>query len=326
MSVLYAAKKYMLPTLSKRCTEFMERNINEETVCMLLEQSAFFGEDKLKQKCLSYIKRHAEAVLKSEAFARITHRTLLQLVECEKLSTSELAIFQACLTWSQTECVRKDLEITPENQRQVLGNVLKHIHFPSMPLKDFANVVVKSRILTTEETSLLFEYLTCDDKPAVPFPTHKRNTCSQLISCKLYQEVYWCSQNYVSYEVPLSATRDIHIGGVKVFAHQPRHLFSSVRIMIKRKSSILCDYTIQMGHVTSDEEGSDILSIMLPEAAVVNAGKFTIAITYNERDTWVRSFYDCKCGNPINQVRCGNVVFRVLKDLGALAEIIFHEI
>lgn len=48
---LYAAKKYIVPNVTKACVNFLETSLSAKNACMLLSQSRFFAEEKLTQKC-----------------------------------------------------------------------------------------------------------------------------------------------------------------------------------------------------------------------------------------------------------------------------------
>ena len=50
--------------------------------------------------------------------------------------------------WSEAECVRQSLPVTPENKRSVLGNVLTKIRFPLMTVEEFAQGPAQSGVLT----------------------------------------------------------------------------------------------------------------------------------------------------------------------------------
>ena len=77
------------------------------------------------------------------------------------MSVSELSVFQACLAWSSKECHRQGVDVTPENQRSVLGSVLFHIRFPTMSLVEFAKEVSMTNVLTADDCCAVFQYIAC---------------------------------------------------------------------------------------------------------------------------------------------------------------------
>lgn len=112
--------------------------------------------------------------------------TLSDILKFERISVSELDLFQACLMWSKKECQRNSIPDTPESQRNNLGDLLYLFHFPTMSLKEFANGVSCTGVLPTEDRCAVFEYLTCDEErrpklPELRFPTKHRQRSDPLV-------------------------------------------------------------------------------------------------------------------------------------------------
>lgn len=60
--------------------------------------------------------------------------------------------------WSEAECVRQQLPVTPENQRSVLGRALALVRFPLMSVEEFAAGPAQSGLLTDREVFQKFVY------------------------------------------------------------------------------------------------------------------------------------------------------------------------
>lgn len=56
--------------------------------------------------------------------------------------------------WSEAECVRQQLSVTPENQRLVLGNALSLVRFPLMSKEEFTAGPAQSGLLNYSEASI----------------------------------------------------------------------------------------------------------------------------------------------------------------------------
>jgi len=52
LPLMYAAKKYFLSGLVKECVQMLQKSIEVETVCTVLQESMKFAENTLKEKCL----------------------------------------------------------------------------------------------------------------------------------------------------------------------------------------------------------------------------------------------------------------------------------
>lgn len=64
--------------------------------------------------------------------------TLVAVLERDTLGIREVRLFNAVVRWSEAECQRRQLQVTPENKRKVLGKALGLIRFPLMTIEEFA--------------------------------------------------------------------------------------------------------------------------------------------------------------------------------------------
>lgn len=53
--------------------------------------------------------------------------------------------------WSEAECIRQQLPVTPDNQRSVLGRAISLVRFPLMSMEEFASGPAQSGLLTDRE-------------------------------------------------------------------------------------------------------------------------------------------------------------------------------
>ncbi|KAK3103789.1 hypothetical protein FSP39_021913 [Pinctada imbricata] len=67
--LLKAADKYKIPGLRQKCLEFMENDVTEETVCVILDEAVRMDHGDLVQKCLRYIDKDTSDVFKSPGFS-----------------------------------------------------------------------------------------------------------------------------------------------------------------------------------------------------------------------------------------------------------------
>lgn len=87
----------------------------------------------------------------------------------DTLRIREAKIFSAVLRWSEAECIRRQLPVTPNNQRMVLGRAFHAIRFPLMSVEEFAMGPAQSGLLDDREIVQLFLYFTVNPKPNVGF-------------------------------------------------------------------------------------------------------------------------------------------------------------
>ena len=190
MFVLYIAKKYMLNTLSQKCTDFLESQLSADNAAILLDQSLFFDDSDMIVKCLRKIRRNPSASLKADSIAEICQNTLNRILDVERLNIQEIEIFQACKMWANHRCKDETLEVSGANMRRILGESLEKIRFPLIPLDLFNSEVVESEILPPADENKLFRYLcpgSTKQKPNLPYSYDERMTPSPQM--ELYDQM-----------------------------------------------------------------------------------------------------------------------------------------
>ena len=161
-SILYASKKYIVTNLTKKCAEFLEENISAETAAMLLEQSMVHDVTDLKDKVLKKIEEESSAVLSSDDFPSLSKEALHEVLQLNLKISNEIEVFGASLRWAKSKCQEMEKADDGANLREVLGDNLFLIRFPTMTLKDFSDIVAPCDILTTSEGFQLFRYFTAE--------------------------------------------------------------------------------------------------------------------------------------------------------------------
>lgn len=112
--------------------------------------------------------------LKADCFVDIDIHTLKSVLARETLNCKEMHLFEAALNWAANECLRRDIEPTPENKRNALGSALYLVRIPTMSLEEFANGAAQLGILTPQETIDIFLNFTALNKPQLNYPTRGR--------------------------------------------------------------------------------------------------------------------------------------------------------
>ncbi|KOB76781.1 BTB/POZ domain-containing protein 2 [Operophtera brumata] len=169
MTTLYTAKKYAVAALEEHCVDFLKSNLGTDNAFLLLTQARLFDEPQLAALCLEMIDKNTADALNAEGFTDIDQDTLNAVLERDTLRIREAKIFGAVLRWSEAECIRRQLPVTPTNQRMVLGRAFNAIRFPLMSVEEFAMGPAQSGLLDDREIVQLFLYFTVNPKPNVGF-------------------------------------------------------------------------------------------------------------------------------------------------------------
>ena len=152
MQVLYVAKKYILPSLADECIEFLRKNVAPTNVFCVLSHAQQYDEKILVDRCWEVIDMKTEEAVKSEEFVKIERSLLEAIVKRDSLTIREVELFKAVDLWATKECERQGLAAGGSVKRGILGEqVIKGIRFSAMKQKEFASVVLDSKILNQEE-------------------------------------------------------------------------------------------------------------------------------------------------------------------------------
>ena len=242
LATLYAAKKYIVPYLARKCVMYLETSLSSRNACVLLSQSRLFEETELMQRCWEVIDAQAEEALKSDGFVDIDYHTLECVFARETLNCRETSIFDAAVRWAEAECMRRDIDPSPQNKRKVLGNALYKLRIPAMRLEEFADGAAQSGILTYQEISNVFIFFTAQTKPQLPFPARQR--CGlQPQRCRRFQSSAYRSNQW-RYRgrcdsIQFSVDRRIFIAGFALYGSSNGAAEYKVKIELKRSGTIL---------------------------------------------------------------------------------------
>ena len=196
MQVLYLAKKYMLPSLANKCTEFLREKLDASNVFHVLPDAQKYEEKDLVDHCWKVIDEQADEAVKSDNFVTVKKSLLEELVERDSLNVKEVELFKAVDCWATNECEKQDLKAEGSVKRRILGErIVKAIRFPVMEEKEFAEVVLDSEILTPRESFDLVKYFNSVLKVPEGFSESPRTSCSQqitgFVSGKIDMEQNW---------------------------------------------------------------------------------------------------------------------------------------
>ena len=162
MHILNAAKKYQLVSLQKSCTEFLDKELDSNNACSILDHCRFFNEIELADKCMKLIEQNTKEIFNSTSFDSISADTLSFILESNMLSMKEVDIFQQCYQWAMNRCG------TESGVRKELGEAVYKIRFPTMAPAVFADTICPTDVLTAKEQLEILRYITSAKKEKKP--------------------------------------------------------------------------------------------------------------------------------------------------------------
>jgi len=221
MGVLYLAKKYIVPTLVEKCTNYLQENLDPSNVFNILPTAEKYEEKNLVDRCWKVIDEKTEAAVKSDSFATIESSLLEALVVRDTLTIKEVGLFEAVDLWAAKQCEEQGVAMNGELKRKILGEkIIKAIRFPVMKEEEFAAIVLDKDILTKGELITFFQFFNSVLTAPVGFSTIKRSGVSAgIFRCGRFTSVSLSNWGYgkaVDYLV-FSVDKDIMLHGLSLF-------------------------------------------------------------------------------------------------------------
>lgn len=176
--LLYAAKKYLLPVLSKQCCDCLVKNLSASNAVNVLEHGLLFDETELIRECLRLISLNSETVLKGVEILSASKSTMDRILSLNLMASTELDVYEACVNWAKYRMVADGgcAENPNDDQiRETLGDLLYKIRFPTMDPVDFARLSVNRGVLSCEEKEAVYYYFVTKERVAgLVFSAEKR--------------------------------------------------------------------------------------------------------------------------------------------------------
>ena len=225
--VLYLAKKYIVPSLADKCTEYLKEKIDPSNVFDILSFAQKYEEKALEERCWKVIESHTEAAVTSEGFEKIDKSLLKQVVVREILAIKEVSLFQAVDRWATKQCEKQGLAADGPMKRRVLGEgMVKAIRFPVMKGEEFAAVVVDTNILTSSEIISLFKCFSLHTTGGfVGFsntPRRRLRSADVMHCCRFptYTVQRWMCNEERKHLVCFSVDKNITLHGICLFGSE----------------------------------------------------------------------------------------------------------
>ena len=176
LDVLEFAHRYMMTGLFESLTTRITIESYVSDYFWKFMSFAYVTSDvALINRCLDLLDKKPETFLSQPEFLETKSYIITLFVDRNSLDILEVKLFHFLLQWSESECKRTTLEITPGNQRKVMESFIHKIRFPIMTLEEFASVE-ETGILFSIEVNLMKDAISskksdmtgCDWKPRGP--------------------------------------------------------------------------------------------------------------------------------------------------------------
>ena len=242
MQVLYLAKKYMVPSLADKYTEYLRNHLEASNVFSILPQAQKFEDKDLESRCWEVIESHTEEALTSDEFLTLERSIVEAVVKRDVLKVKEVDLFKAVDRWATKELERQGKTPVRKIKRKILGEeIVKAIRFSLIPEKEFASFVLDCDILTkTEICDMIKHYNHVDLKSPLAFMHSPR--CRRFHRCNRFaffrrpgiQDGSWDHNSFLS-ALKLSVNKSVKLHGVQLFGREGGEY--RVILQVKEESS-----------------------------------------------------------------------------------------
>ena len=243
MGVLYLAKKYMVPSLAEKCTEYLQKNLDPSNVFSILPSAQKYEEKDLVDRCWKVIDKQTGEAVKSDGFATVEKSLLEAVIIRGTLMVEEIELFKAIDLWATKECERQGLAVEGAVKRRILGEkIVKGIRFPTMKQEDFASVVLASDILTKEEIVSLIRHMSSVSISSAGFSETKRSGLTGDIQrCSRFLSPPDCGWYYGRHTdaIDFSVDKDIAIHGVCFVGSENETYSVDLKLWSQQTNSVL---------------------------------------------------------------------------------------
>ena len=233
MQVIYLAKKYMVPSLADKCTEYLRKHLEASNVFSILPQAQKFEDKDLESRCWEVIESDTEQALISDEFLTLERSIVESVVKRDILKVKEVDLFRAVDRWATKELKRQGKTPSRKIKREILGEeIVKAIRFSLMTEKEFASVVLDCDILSEREIcDMIKHYNDVDLKSPLAFVHSPRN----LRRCCRFAEINRfllarCVCLDRTYALKLTVDKPVKLHGVQHFGSEGRNLTVSLEV------------------------------------------------------------------------------------------------
>ena len=223
--VLYLAKKYMVPSLADKCSEYLQENLDPSNVFTILPFAQQHDNKILVDRCWKEIDEGTDEAVNADGFEKIERSLLEAVVSRDALTIKEVALFQAADRWATKQCEKQGLVADGQLKRRILGEeIIKSIRFPIMTAKEFADVVLDTNILHPNEITFLFKFFNSSVSSPLMFSKSPRQSRANrsICRCGRFQSLedkgwdYFGKKDFLSFTVD----RNITLHGLCLFGSE----------------------------------------------------------------------------------------------------------
>eukprot|EP00112_Aurelia_sp_Birch-Aquarium-sp1_P004182 Seg1474.1 transcript_id=Seg1474.1/GoldUCD/mRNA.D3Y31 product="BTB/POZ domain-containing protein 6" protein_id=Seg1474.1/GoldUCD/D3Y31 len=178
-AIAYLAKKYYIPSLINECCKFLLESLTMENVLGVLSLCLAADQQEMSTECLRLIRVRIRELTRTQEFLDLDQDALSSILSQDILDMKEHHLFRAVDRWCKYQLEKKGIEVSQEAKREILGEAVNMIRFPTLQMKVLGNDCYPSGLITKDQlVDLICMHTSGDfdmfDKRRMPFEISKR--------------------------------------------------------------------------------------------------------------------------------------------------------
>ncbi|XP_063699527.1 BTB/POZ domain-containing protein 6-B [Culicoides brevitarsis] len=188
LEMLEIASRYRCPELEVKCVKELDMFLSDKSVLKVFRALWLYnsiippvkakdlrGKSRQKAKelptftpeeyfaallnnCLQLIEMHAAEIFQQPEMTKLSFKELEMIVKRDALQMPyETVLYDLLSSWSKEECLRKNIDLTSENRRRVLGALCYTPRYLTMSSSEFQSLKDRVELLDTSEVALVTE-------------------------------------------------------------------------------------------------------------------------------------------------------------------------
>ena len=146
----YLRKKYQISVEPTTFCTLLE-STNKSNALKALKECVAIGEEQMIEVCMNVVRGHIEELSDTSDFFDLDQPSLAAIVRQDNLNMTEIGLILAVERWCSHQVELKKAMGEVVTEREVIGDALYQLRFPSLKMADFFTHFANCRLLTGDE-------------------------------------------------------------------------------------------------------------------------------------------------------------------------------
>lgn len=294
VETLYVADKYCVTELVKHCHAFLEANISESTLFVIIQSAELFNNSKLLSMCANFItesKSISRKIFESPSLFSMSREFLTCLIKSDGLFLKEKTIYDKVMLWAEHGCEKEGKDKNdPAEIRRKLGDLLFQIRFPLFSLETFWRDIAPKEILSAEEKMEISRLNVGENLPNSKFKRNKRGNLADILRVKETSKTCDWAANGQEDCIDFEVDKTVELCGILLYGSSKTPYTYVVEVRISSVTSNNCLLHIPP---TSLEDSKPIFPIKFQKPCEIRAKeRYKICVKMKGPKSFSGDFYD----------------------------------